>query len=119
MLAEAIAPYRGIVIWRAFVYAADPKGDRFKEAYKDFKPLDGTFASNVLVQVKNDQLIFNLVSRFIRFLVLCPKRRWLWNSSLHKNIWVLVLTLCTKRLFSKNVSKVILIQMGKAQPSLK
>jgi alpha-glucuronidase len=58
MLAEAIAPYRGIVIWRAFVYAADPKGDRFKEAYKDFKPLDGTFASNVLVQVKNGPIDF-------------------------------------------------------------
>lgn len=58
MLAEAVAPYKGIVIWRAFVYAADPKGDRFKEAYKDFKPLDGTFASNVLVQVKNGPIDF-------------------------------------------------------------
>lgn len=58
MLAEALKPHQGIVIWRAFVYAADPKGDRFKEAYKDFKPLDGTFADNVMVQVKNGPIDF-------------------------------------------------------------
>ncbi|MFY7889435.1 MAG: alpha-glucuronidase family glycosyl hydrolase [Spirosomataceae bacterium] len=58
MLATALAPHKGIVIWRAFVYAADPNGDRFKEAYKDFKPLDGVFASNVIVQVKNGPIDF-------------------------------------------------------------
>ncbi len=58
MLASALAPHNGLVIWRAFVYAADPKGDRFKEAYKDFKPLDGKFASNALVQVKNGPIDF-------------------------------------------------------------
>ncbi|MFM6937988.1 MAG: alpha-glucuronidase family glycosyl hydrolase, partial [Aquirufa sp.] len=42
MLAEAVKPFNGIVIWRAFVYAPNPNGDRFKEAYNDFKPLDGT-----------------------------------------------------------------------------
>ncbi|MFZ9144073.1 MAG: mannonate dehydratase, partial [Aquirufa sp.] len=52
MLAEAVKPFNGLVIWRAFVYAPNPKGDRFKEAYNDFKPLDGTFAKNVIVQVK-------------------------------------------------------------------
>lgn len=58
MLAEAVAPFNGIVIWRAFVYAADPKGDRFKEASKDFKPLDGQFQKNVIVQVKNGPIDF-------------------------------------------------------------
>ena len=58
MLAEAVKPFNGLVIWRAFVYGPDPKGDRFKEAYNDFKPLDGTFAKNVIVQVKNGPIDF-------------------------------------------------------------
>ncbi|MYM24313.1 alpha-glucuronidase [Duganella sp. FT135W] len=61
MLAAAVAPHKGIVMWRAFVYA--PKGahladDRAKQAYEEFKPLDGTFAANVLVQVKNGAIDF-------------------------------------------------------------
>jgi alpha-glucuronidase len=58
MLAEAVAPLKGIVIWRSFVYKADPKGDRFKAAYEEFKPLDGNFLSNVVVQVKNGPIDF-------------------------------------------------------------
>ncbi len=58
MLAEALKPHNGLVIWRAFVYSPDPKGDRFKEAYNEFKPLDGTFAKNVVVQVKNGPIDF-------------------------------------------------------------
>ncbi len=58
MLAGAIEPYQGIVIWRAFVYSPNPKGDRFKEAYNEFKPLDGTFNKNVIVQVKNGPIDF-------------------------------------------------------------
>jgi alpha-glucuronidase len=58
MLAEALKPFNGTVIWRAFVYAADPNGDRYKEAYKDFKPLDGQFDKNVIVQVKNGPIDF-------------------------------------------------------------
>ena len=46
MLAEALAPHHGIVLWRAFVYAA-AKEDRAKQAYDEFKPLDGKFAPNV------------------------------------------------------------------------
>ena len=57
VLAEALNPYHGVVIWRAFVYAYNPK-DRAREAYDIFKPLDGKFASNVLVQVKNGPLDF-------------------------------------------------------------
>ncbi len=58
LLARALAPYGGLAIWRAFVYSPDPKGDRFKEAYQDFKPLDGKFAANVVVQVKNGPIDF-------------------------------------------------------------
>jgi len=58
MLAEALKPYGGVVMWRAFVYAFDPKGDRFKAAYEEFKPFDGKFADNVIVQVKNGPIDF-------------------------------------------------------------
>ncbi|OYV85163.1 MAG: alpha-glucuronidase, partial [Ignavibacteriae bacterium 37-53-5] len=57
VLAEALSPYHGVVIWRAFVYAYNPL-DRAREAYDIFKPLDGKFDSNVLVQVKNGPLDF-------------------------------------------------------------
>lgn len=58
MLAAAVAPYNGIVIWRAFVYAAENPVDRHKQAYNDFTPLDGKFADNVMVQVKNGAIDF-------------------------------------------------------------
>ena len=58
MLAEALAPYDGIVMWRAFVYKADPKADRFKAAYEEFTPLDGKFDKKVIVQVKNGPIDF-------------------------------------------------------------
>jgi len=58
MLAEAMKPYNGIVIWRAFVYKADPKADRFKAAYEEFTPLDGQFDPKVIVQVKNGPIDF-------------------------------------------------------------
>ncbi len=58
MLADAVAPYNGIVIWRAFVYAAENPVDRHKQAYDDFVPLDGKFRSNVMVQVKNGAIDF-------------------------------------------------------------
>ena len=58
MFAEALKPYNGIVIWRTFVYVYNPK-DRAREAYDIFKPLDGKFAENVLLQVKNGPLDFS------------------------------------------------------------
>ncbi len=58
MLAAAVKPYGGIVMWRAFVYAHDNPDDRAKQAYSDFKPLDGQFADNVIVQVKNGAIDF-------------------------------------------------------------
>lgn len=58
MLADALSPHNGIVIWRAFVYAAENPVDRHKQAYDDFVPLDGQFRNNVLVQVKNGAIDF-------------------------------------------------------------
>jgi alpha-glucuronidase len=75
MLADAVSPYNGIVMWRAFVYDipatqnnnAETRNisslpyspnDRFKQAYNEFKPLDGKFRKNVLVQVKNGPIDF-------------------------------------------------------------
>jgi alpha-glucuronidase len=58
MLAAAVKPHGGIVMWRAFVYADTDPDDRAKQAYTEFKPLDGTFADNVLVQVKNGAIDF-------------------------------------------------------------
>src|SRR5687768_12008544 len=57
MLADAVAPFNGIVMWRAFVYS-QTSNDRFKQAYEEFKPLDGKFKKNVLVQVKNGPIDF-------------------------------------------------------------
>ena len=57
MLAKALKPYKGIVMWRAFVYAPDSK-DRAKQAYDEFMPLDGKFLDNVIIQVKNGPVDF-------------------------------------------------------------
>ncbi|MEP7317538.1 MAG: alpha-glucuronidase family glycosyl hydrolase [Panacibacter sp.] len=57
MLADALAAHNGIVIWRAFVYSNSSE-DRFKQAYNEFKPLDGKFRKNVLLQVKNGPIDF-------------------------------------------------------------
>jgi alpha-glucuronidase len=58
MLADAVKPHGGIVMWRAFVYDATVDPDRINRAYKEFVPLDGTFRDNVLVQTKNGPLDF-------------------------------------------------------------
>ncbi|WP_018479476.1 alpha-glucuronidase family glycosyl hydrolase [Pontibacter roseus] len=58
MLADVVAPHGGIVMWRAFVYDDKEPDDRAKQAYNEFKPLDGTFRDNVLVQVKNGAIDF-------------------------------------------------------------
>ena len=59
MLADALQPYGGIVMWRCFVYGANHKGeDRVKQAVSEFKPLDGKFRKNVILQTKNGPLDF-------------------------------------------------------------
>ncbi|MPY91073.1 MAG: alpha-glucuronidase [Luteitalea sp.] len=58
VLADAVRPHGGIVMWRAFVYDEDVDPDRVKRAYLELVPLDGRFRDNVLVQVKNGPLDF-------------------------------------------------------------
>jgi alpha-glucuronidase len=58
MLADAVAPFGGVVMWRAFVYSSEVPVDRVRQAFEEFTPLDGMFRENVLVQVKNGPLDF-------------------------------------------------------------
>jgi len=58
MLAAAVAPHHGIVMWRAFVYDMKPGYDRAGAAYENLQPFDGKFAPNVLLQVKNGPIDF-------------------------------------------------------------
>ncbi len=58
MLARAVAPHNGVVLWRAFVYSPESREDRAKQAFNEFKPLDGRFDSNVVIQVKNGAIDF-------------------------------------------------------------
>ncbi len=58
MLAEALAPHKGIVMWRSFVYGNHEGEDRVKQAVTEFKSLDGKFAKNVILQSKNGPLDF-------------------------------------------------------------
>jgi alpha-glucuronidase len=58
VLADAVAPHGGIVMWRAFVYDEGVDADRVKRAYSEFVPLDGRFRDNVFAQVKNGPLDF-------------------------------------------------------------
>lgn len=65
MLAEALEPYGGVVIWRCFVYNCkqdwrDRKTDRARAAYDHFKPLDGKFNHNVILQIKNGPMDFQV-----------------------------------------------------------
>ncbi|BAB04780.1 alpha-glucuronidase family glycosyl hydrolase [Halalkalibacterium halodurans] len=65
MLAEALAPFGGIVLWRCFVYNClqdwrDRKTDRARAAYDHFKPLDGLFHDNVVLQIKNGPMDFQV-----------------------------------------------------------
>lgn len=57
MLAEALKPHGGVVMWRAFVYNPSD-ADRAKQAYIEFQPLDGKFMDNVIVQIKNGPVDF-------------------------------------------------------------
>ena len=63
MMAKALAPHNGVLVWRAFVYAnkdkdSSVKYDRAKDAHDEFVPLDGQFADNVFIQIKNGPLDF-------------------------------------------------------------
>jgi alpha-glucuronidase len=58
LLARAVAPFGGQVLWRAFVYDHETPDDRTKQAFDEFKPLDGSFDDNVSLQIKNGPLDF-------------------------------------------------------------
>ncbi|WP_343697047.1 alpha-glucuronidase family glycosyl hydrolase [Flavobacterium sp.] len=58
MLADAVAAFGGIIMWRAFVYSEHDANDRAKQAYAEFQPYDGKFKENVIVQVKNGAIDF-------------------------------------------------------------
>lgn len=58
VLADALAPYGGVVMWRAFVYSHAVPEDRATQAYSEFAGLDGAFRPNVIVQVKNGPIDF-------------------------------------------------------------
>ncbi|GAA4142298.1 alpha-glucuronidase family glycosyl hydrolase [Flavobacterium chungbukense] len=58
MLADAVAPFGGVIMWRAFVYSEHDVNDRAKQAYAEFQPYDGKFKENVIVQVKNGAIDF-------------------------------------------------------------
>ena len=58
MLADALAPHGGILIWRAFVYSHEDEVDRHMHANNEFEPLDGKFKDNVIIQIKNGAIDF-------------------------------------------------------------
>jgi alpha-glucuronidase len=58
LIADAVGPFGGIVMWRAFVYDNNVPDDRAKQAYNEFVPLDGKFSDNVIIQVKNGPVDF-------------------------------------------------------------
>jgi alpha-glucuronidase len=58
MLADAVGPHGGVVMWRAFVYSHEQPDDRAKQGYSEFKPFDGQFRDNVIIQVKNGAIDF-------------------------------------------------------------
>lgn len=58
MLSDAVAPFGGVIMWRAFVYSEHDANDRAKQAYAEFQPYDGKFKKNVIVQVKNGAIDF-------------------------------------------------------------
>jgi alpha-glucuronidase len=72
MLAQSLGRHDGVVMWRAFVYQAG-SGDRFKQAYEEFQPLDGKFDPKVLVQVKNGPIDFQAREPFHPLFGAMPK----------------------------------------------
>ena len=84
MLAEALAPHGGIVMWRAFVYSEHDASDRAKQAYSEFQPLDGQFAGNVLVQIKNGPIDFQPREPFSPLFGAMPKTREMMEFQITK-----------------------------------
>jgi alpha-glucuronidase len=118
MLAEAMKPYDGVVIWRAFVYKADPKADRFKAAYEEFTPLDGQFDKKVIVQVKNGPIDFQPREPFSPLFGNMPKTPLGMEFQITQEYLGFATHLVyTKPRFSRNVWMRILMSKAKVQPS--
>jgi alpha-glucuronidase len=83
MLAGALGP-RGTVIWRAFVYSAADDTDRAMQAYAEFVPLDGQFADNVIVQVKNGPIDFQPREPFHPMFGAMPRTRLMLEAQITK-----------------------------------
>jgi alpha-glucuronidase len=83
MLADALRPHGGVVLWRAFVYSS-AEGDRAKQAYDEFKPLDGKFASNVILQVKNGPVDFQPREPFHPLFGAMPRTRLAMEAQVTK-----------------------------------
>jgi alpha-glucuronidase len=81
MLAAALEG-RGTVIWRAFVYRAEDSTDRTMQAYAEFAPLDGQFAGNVILQVKNGPLDFQPREPFHPLFGAMPKTRLMLEAQI-------------------------------------
>ncbi len=73
MIADLLKPHGGVVMWRAFVYANDPKVDRANTAVNEFTPLDGQFHDNVVLQIKNGPLDFQPREPFSPLFAAMPK----------------------------------------------
>jgi alpha-glucuronidase len=87
VLGNALAPHHGIVMWRAFVYDHKVPDDRAKQAYNEFKPLDGKFGPNVIIQVKNGPIDFQPREPFHPLFGGLPRRPLCWKFSSRRNIW--------------------------------
>ena len=87
MLADVLKPYRGIVMWRAFIYSPTDS-DRAKQAYLEFEPLDGKFRDNVIVQIKNGPIEFQITQEYLGFsnhlVFLAP----MWKECLDSDTYV-------------------------------
>jgi alpha-glucuronidase len=84
MLADAVKPHGGVVMWRAFVYSHEQPVDRIKQAYAEFTPLDGRFRDNVVVQVKNGPLDFQPREPFHPLFGAMPKTPLMFEAQITK-----------------------------------
>ena len=84
MLAAALKPHGGVVMWRAFVYSEKDATDRAKQAYNEFKPCDGQFADNVLLQIKNGAIDFQPREPFHPLFGAMPKTNEMLEVQLSK-----------------------------------
>ena len=82
MLAAALAPHGGVVMWRAFVYDAKPGYDRAAAAYEQLQPFDGKFAPNVLLQVKNGAIDFQPREPFHPLFGAMPKTQMMLEAQI-------------------------------------